>query len=238
MIFIGDIHGNFKKFLSDLKEKSYENLSMIQVGDFGVGFRSLDQEYALIEPINSLLKERNNILYVFRGNHDNPDYFENCPFDFSNIKFLKDFSVITIEGKNILILGGAISIDRMTRKEGISYWKGEGIPYIIPDIKDIVSKNISVDVVCTHNCPSFVWPTEMSDIVRNFMKIDKTLEYELVSERKRLDLLYNKISEYNGYNPKLWIYGHMHKTITTRVNESIFQCCGIDYFYEHDFQSL
>lgn len=238
MIFVGDIHGNFKKFLSDLKNKSYKDTTLLQVGDFGVGFRSLDQEYALIEPINALLKENNNILYVFRGNHDNPDYFENCPFDFSNVKFLKDFSIISIENKNILTLGGAISIDRMTRKPGISYWKGEEIPYIIPDIKDIVPEGMLVDVVCTHSCPSFVWPTEINEVVKNFMKIDKPLEHELINERKRLDLFYNKILDYNGYPPKLWIYGHMHKTITTQVDSCKFQCCGIDYFYEHDLQSL
>ena len=85
MIFIGDIHGNFRKFLSDLKDKSYQNTTMIQVGDFGVGFRLLDKEYSLIDPINTYLKQNNNILYVFRGNHDNPDYFENPKFEFSNI---------------------------------------------------------------------------------------------------------------------------------------------------------
>lgn len=238
MIFVGDIHGNFRKFLSDLKNNSYKDTTLLQVGDFGVGFRSLDQEYALIEPINALLKENNNILYVFRGNHDNPDYFENCPFDFSNIKFLKDFSIISIENKNILTLGGAISIDRMTRKQGITYWKGEEIPYIIPDIKDIVPEGMLVDIVCTHSCPSFVWPTEINEVVKNFMKIDKPLEHELINERKRLDLFYNKILDYNGYPPKLWIYGHMHKTITTQVDSCKFQCCGIDYFYEHDLQSL
>lgn len=238
MIFIGDIHGNFRKFFSDLEDKSYQNTTMIQIGDFGVGFRSLDQEYALLEPINTLLKENDNFLYVFRGNHDNPDYFENCPFDFSNIKFLKDFSIITVENKNILTLGGAISIDRMTRKHGISYWKGEEIPFIIPDIKDIASEGMFIDVVCTHSCPTFVWPTELNEVVRNFMKIDKSLEMELSNERKRLDLLYTKIIEYNGYEPKLWIYGHMHKTITTQIKECKFQCCGIDYFYEHDLQSL
>ena len=238
MIFIGDIHGNFRKFLSDLKEKSYQNTTMIQLGDFGVGFRPLDQEYVLIDPINTWLQENNNFLYVFRGNHDNPDYFENPKFEFSNIKFLKDFSTITVDEKNILILGGAISIDRMTRKPGVTYWKDEEIPFIIPDIKDLVPEGMLIDIVCTHSCPSFVWPTEFNKVVKDFMKIDKSLELELINERKRLDLFYNKIIDYNGYAPKLWVYGHMHKTITTQVENCNFQCCGIDYFYEVDFQSL
>jgi UDP-2,3-diacylglucosamine pyrophosphatase LpxH len=238
MIFIGDIHGNFRTFLKTLEESSYKNTHMIQVGDFGVGFRPLDNDKEYLNSINEHLVERNNTLYVFRGNHDNPDYYENCPFDYSNIKFLKDFSVINVENKNILIVGGAISIDRVHRKAGISYWKGEELPYIIPDIKDIVDDDIKIDVVCTHNCPSFVWPTELNHIVKSFIALDPRLEQELINERKRLDLLYSKVIEHNGYAPKLWVYGHMHKTILTKYEESNFQCCGIDYFYEHDLQSL
>jgi predicted phosphodiesterase len=232
MIFIGDIHGNFKKFYNSLAELNYQNQMLLQVGDFGVGFRPIEHEYIHLDLINQLLLNNNNLLYVIRGNHDNPDYFENPPFDFSNIKFLKDFSLITIEGKNILTLGGAISIDRTSRKEGISYWKGEEIPIIIPDIKDIVDQNVKIDIVCTHNCPSFVWPTEYNQVVEHFISIDKTLDYELKSERKRLDLFYSKICEYNGYSPKLWVYGHMHKTISSKYEDCYFQCCGIDYFFE------
>ena len=35
MIFVGDIHGNFKRFLAELQTKSYQNTTLIQVGDFG-----------------------------------------------------------------------------------------------------------------------------------------------------------------------------------------------------------
>jgi predicted phosphodiesterase len=238
MIFIGDIHGNFKTFLKNLKASNYQNTSMIQLGDFGVGFRPLESEIEYLNTINVHLIEKNYVLYVFRGNHDNPDYYDNCPFEYSNIKFLKDFSVITIEDKNILIVGGAISIDRIYRKSEISYWKEEEIPYIIPDIKNLVDDDTKIDVVCTHNCPSFVWPTEFNYVVKNFIQLDPTLEKDLINERKRLDLLYSKVIDHNGYAPKLWVYGHMHKTIMTKYEGSVFQCCGIDYFYEHDLQSL
>lgn len=237
MIFIGDIHGNFKKFYNALLSSDYKNQTLLQVGDFGVGFRKIEDEYILLNPINQWLYDNNNILYVIRGNHDKPEYFENCPFDYSNIKFLKDFSIINVDGKNILTLGGAISIDRVTRKNGINYWKDEEIPFIIPDIKEIAKNDIKIDIVCTHNCPTFAWPTEYSDIVKHFISIDKTLDTDLTNERKRLNLFHLKISEYNGYSPKLWVYGHMHKTIQTIVNETNFQCCGIDYFFEYDLNT-
>lgn len=230
MIFIGDIHGNFRKLLHLFQESSYKNTTFIQLGDFGVGFRSIEKEIEYLSPINDWLVEHNNFLYAFRGNHDNPKYFEESPFNFSNIKLLKDFSVIQVEGKNILIVGGAISIDRRTRKLNVSYWEDEQLPFIIPDIKEILSEDI--DIVCTHNCPTYTWPTELSPIINNFATYDKTLIRDLIDERKRLDLLYEKIKDFNGYDPKHWVYGHMHKTIQTMFGNTTFQCCGINHFYE------
>ena len=236
MIFIGDIHGNFKKLFSLINQTEIENDTFIQIGDFGIGFRPIEDEYLLLSFINQMLIEGNNDMYVIRGNHDNPSYFIEDKFNFSNIKFLPDFQVLEINGKTILTVGGALSIDRVQRKEGVNYWKDEEFPLIVPDIKDIYTDN-PIDIVCTHTCPSFTWPFTLAPIVKDFIKIDPKLEYELFAERKRLDLLYEKVGEYNGFAPKRWIYGHMHKTISTEYKETKFQCCGIDYMYELKFHT-
>ena len=232
MIFIGDIHGQFKNFLELLKERNFQNETLLQVGDFGIGFYPIDQEYHHLNKINSWLMNNNNLLYVIRGNHDNPNYFTNSPFVFSNIKFLKDFEIINVDGKSILCVGGAISIDRTMRREGVDYWKDEELPHIIPDISQIYDGK-SIDIVCTHNCPTFVWPTELAPIIYKFSTNDKTLLKDLVDERKRLDLLYEKVKDFNGYAPKHWVYGHMHNTKKTVYEDMTFQCCGINYFYEN-----
>lgn len=234
MIFIGDIHGNFKKLFSLINNSEIKNDTFIQIGDFGVGFRPIEDEYLLLSFINEMLIEDGNDMYVIRGNHDNPSYFTEDKFGFSNIKFLPDFHVLEINGKTILTVGGALSIDRIQRKEGVNYWKDEEFPLIVPDIKDFYTDN-PIDIVCTHTCPTFTWPFALAPIVKNFIEIDPKLEYELISERKRLDLLYEKVSEYNGFAPKHWIYGHMHKTISTEYKETILQCCGIDYMHELKF---
>lgn len=231
MIFIGDIHGQFQIFLDLLKSKKYQSETLIQVGDFGVGFYPIDQEYHHLNKINSWLIKNNNFLYVIRGNHDNPNYFTESPFQLSNIQFLNDFDVLTIEDKTILFVGGAISIDRKMRREGVDYWKDEELPHIIPDISQIYD-GTSIDIVCTHNCPTYTWPTELSPIIHKFVTYDKTLIRDLIDERKRLDLLYEKIKDFNGYDPKRWVYGHMHKTIQTMFGNTTFQCCGINHFYE------
>jgi predicted phosphodiesterase len=231
MIFIGDIHGRYNTLLKKFQTSEIKNEIFIQVGDLGVGFYTIESEFDNLNSINSWLKENNNFLYAIRGNHDNPDYFVNSPFEFSHIKFLKDFEIIQIENQNVFFVGGAISIDRLLRKEGVDYWKDEELPLIIPDIKQIFD-GTSIDIVCTHNCPSFVWPIDISPIVKEFAKNDNTLLSDLMKERKRLDLLYQKVQNFNGYAPKHWVYGHMHKTIHTDYNGTKFQCCGINDFYE------
>ena len=64
MIFIGDIHGNFKKFFDILVETEYQNETFIQVGDFGLGFRSVESEISLLFPINDWLRDNNNFMYA------------------------------------------------------------------------------------------------------------------------------------------------------------------------------
>lgn len=234
MIFIGDIHGDFKKLFSLINNSDAKNDTFIQIGDFGIGFRDFEDEYLLLSFINEMLKEDGNDMYVIRGNHDDPSYFTEDKFGFSNIKFLPDFHTMEINGKTILFVGGAISIDRIQRIPKVNYWKDEELPLIIPDIKDFYDGK-PIDIICTHTCPTFTWPFTLAKIVEDFIEIDPKLKNDLISERKRLDLLYEKVSEYNGFAPKNWIYGHMHNTISTQYKDTLFQCCGINHLYELKF---
>ena len=84
-----------------MKAMVAKDTTIIQVGDFGVGFRSrarMDEE--MVE-INTRLAKNNNNLLVIRGNHDDPAYFDGN-YNFSNIEFLPDYTVRTIEGRNYL----------------------------------------------------------------------------------------------------------------------------------------
>jgi hypothetical protein len=55
--------------------------------------------------------------------------------------------------ETIQFIGGAISIDRTGRKEGVSYWSDESIIY-----KPELIQN--VDILVTHTAPSFCHPQE------------------------------------------------------------------------------
>ena len=75
MIIIGDIHGKFAELTEQLTRLQIEHTTLIQVGDFGVGFFPLAEEQAQLAALNDVLRTGDNQLYVIRGNHDNPAYF-------------------------------------------------------------------------------------------------------------------------------------------------------------------
>ena len=212
LYFMGDIHGKYNSIKTWIKDVNIENSLIIQVGDFGVGFKNFMFDYYDLTLLNEFLKENNNVLLAFRGNHDDKKYFNEIAFNLSNLVLIKDYSVITIKGVNILCVGGAISIDRIFRKTNLSYFKNEGFVFSKKEIEKLYKENITFDIVCTHTSPDFTFPRDMNNI-KYFLDKDKTLEKELINERRRMTKLFNCI--YDNYNtPEYWFYGHFHNNVT------------------------
>lgn len=232
MVFIGDVHKQFNKlFYNYLKYKSYKDDIIIQVGDFCLGYNTVEYEKIQLTPINNWLSSRNCIMYIIRGNHDDPTLFENDPYDFSNIKLLKDWSIINHNGHKILLVGGAISIDRLEASAGLhnkKWWEGENFPTEFPED----SYFEGVDIVCTHTCPSFVWPYELDATGRFYLENDPAIYKDLDDERKLLDQLFNKLVKVNKIPPKYWAYGHMHANVETEYLGCKFECLDILKFKE------
>jgi len=126
LLFLGDIHGNFNLVNQYLKRLDIKDAYIIQVGDFGVGFTTLAKEKRTLEFTHTELVKRNVILYAIRGNHDYKPYFDNDPFVFTNIHLVPDYTVLNLVDKNILCIGGAISVDRefrYTRKQKLGIFE-------------------------------------------------------------------------------------------------------------------
>ena len=67
-----------------------------------------------------------------------------------HIRYLKRGRCYNIDGKNILTIGGADSVDKFRRTEGLSWWKEEAITD--EDVSRI-DNNIYYDYVLSHCCP-------------------------------------------------------------------------------------
>jgi len=236
MHFLGDIHGDFyciERFCRKNKEK--KKINLIQVGDFGAGFDfNIPGQFMIkMDSLNGILAEYNITLYVLRGNHDDPQYFTGTYENFwSNIKLMPDYSVVEIEGKRVLMVGGAISIDRLGRAEGKSWWSDE--VFVLDEEKLKIIKNI--DLVVTHTSPKFCFPTEFNSLVYSFAAYDPTLLGELTHERELITRMYD-ILEANGNPMEKWFYGHFHSEKHRKYDNTEFNLLSINQFYEYRTES-
>ena len=242
LMYLGDIHGNFNIITQYVTRFDIRDAYIIQVGDFGVGFKTLVKEKRQLDDINTALIKRNVIVYAIRGNHDQPSYFENDPFGLSNIKLVKDYTVLNLVGKNILCIGGAISIDRTVRYTkrqlegdyttniGVdSWWKDEGFNYDDSKLVDLRDINI----VVTHTTPDYCWPDNsngFAPIVNDFASMDKTLKTELLDERRRMTLAFQTIKMYNDI--EYAYYGHFHANHVTEIYGTKHRVLGVGELWE------
>jgi len=226
ILYLGDLHGNFNLVHQYVKMYDIRDAHIIQVGDFGVGFQPLRKEQRVLEMLHPLLVKNNVHLWAIRGNHDYKPYFDNDPFGFTNIHLVKDYTVLNLGEKNILCVGGAVSVDRTWRytkrqRVGIfdetqvgveSWWSDELFVLDYEKVKDL--KNI--DIVVTHTCPDYCPPDNtfgFGPFVEGIIKDtgDVELKTDLLVERNQVTDLFHLL-RLNGNDITNNYYGHFHKS--------------------------
>jgi predicted phosphodiesterase len=225
LLFLGDIHGHFAIIHQYVKVYGIQNAHIIQVGDFGVGFQTLEKEKRLLEMYHQILVKNNVHIWAIRGNHDYKPHFDNDPFGLSNIHLLPDYTVLDLCDKRILLIGGAVSVDRTWRytklqKQGIfenmtlgkeSWWPDE--TFILD--RDKLGEIRDIDIVVTHTAPHYCEPDNtfgfgpfVEKIVRESgdteLKTDLLVERQAVTDAFAILKLNNSIT--HAY------YGHFHKS--------------------------
>lgn len=231
LCFLGDIHGNFAYVSYISKRFKMSNTAIIQVGDFGMGMRAENVQRMQLEELNEVLVKENNFLFVVRGNHDDPAYFNNS-YICSNILLIDDWTILEMhlngKKKRIFFFGGAISIDRKEKQITNQYWPTE-IPKfddsLVDDVKDI-------NIIVSHTAPDFVEPYYFSGIVYKFAKDDATLLDELQKERREMTYLMQRIIENNKESVYEYYYGHFHFSATNEFNGVKFRLLSIEEICE------
>ena len=220
IIAIGDVHGKFDQLIAKMETILDGNtgVNFVQLGDFGLGFEQPFRDWNTLDPINELLRQSDSMMYVIRGNHDNPAFwYKGCGYHFSNIKFVPDDSILTIEDKVCYFAGGAVSIDRSRRRQGIDYWCGEEYR---PDPVLYLGDN-KVDILFTHDVYHLCSPysIQRSESVKYFVPMDENLVEDLERSQSVIQKLYYDIIK---TNPNfVWYHGHYHESHVTNNNEQI-----------------
>jgi len=230
IILVGDIHGEYNYLRYSINRLGHENAYIIQVGDFGMGFHKPNyyKDQAFPE-LNKVLVDKNCQLFVIRGNHDDPEYFKqtNNPFDFSNITLLQDYAELDLIGKSILLVGGAISIDRTHRTQGKSWWSDE--PFKLKLENEFPYRDRQYDLVVTHTRPGVCGAFKGFNNIREWCNNDADLKNDLIEESQVVDYLFEKTK------PKDWIYGHFHESAVNQYNGTTFRCLNINEHYAYHY---
>ena len=241
---IGDIHGIFDVIKEKVKQYNLTDFIIFSCGDFGVGFgynnpREEKKEHKKLSILNDFLNKRNIFLYVVRGNHDNPIFYDGN-HNFSNIIFMQDYDIVEVGNLSILGIGGATSVDRKPnynffedngkhykgRKENVNWWSNEKVFYYEEKINCIAG----VDVIIAHTCPSFAFPSVFNEYINKWIQYDQNLKDDLLNERNTFSKIFNKLGECNVI--KYFIYGHYHKSNFEIHDNTKFKLLDINEFYE------
>lgn len=211
MIYLtGDTHGQFERIKTFCQRfKTTKEDIMIILGDSGINFNGKIQDIKKKEFLENLPIT----IFAIHGNHEQRPqtiegyknkiwhggmvYWEEM---FPSLLFAKDGEIFDLDGKQTIVIGGAYSIDKMTRlMYGYEWWADEQPS---AEIKKYVESQLDklgwkVDIVLSHTTPLKYEPVEVFMTGIDQSKVDKSTEKWLDKIEDKLD--YQK-----------WYCGHYH----------------------------
>jgi len=205
----GDKHGNFHEvILFALRNATERSDTLIILGDAGINYFADERDVILKKQLHQLLLT----LLCVHGNHERrPEtidtYEETERFGgnvyiekkFPNLLFAKDGEIYDFNGRKCLVIGGAYSVDKYYRREGLDWWADEQPS---DEIKKRIEQkldgvNWQIDAVFSHTCPARYIPYECFLESIDQSTVDRSTEDWLDEIEKRLEY-------------KEWYCGHWH----------------------------
>lgn len=201
---VGDVHGNFRWL--DIVARSLSALApgvttMLQLGDWWMDPDTTD------EALDGTGVER---IYVTLGNHEpwnqiTPLFVEHpgCAIRVSDITWLLPRPArLTVGGRQVLSLGGAVSVDKKWRREGTDWWPDEEIT------DQHVAEAIAgghADLMLTHESPALTPVRAVREVLRtNPLEFPDDVRADSAVSRSRVTEVWDTV------RPELLIHGHMH----------------------------
>lgn len=205
MFVCGDIHGDIdiRKLYNDDRLKNLTKDDYVIIcGDAGIVWNTTNDEMIAkydAFPFTTLFVD---------GNHENHDVLNSYPVTEWNggkvhkisnsIIHLMRGQIYEINGKKFFTMGGATSIDKGLRTEGVSWWRTE-----MPSreeyeeaLDNLEKVNYEVDYVLTHCAPYSILG------IMDF--------YCRWYERDALTSFFDHLEFENNLKFKMWFFGHYH----------------------------
>jgi predicted phosphodiesterase len=137
------------------------------------------------------------------GNHDNYEKVDSVP------NYLGDYGyTINFNGIDFFHYRGAYSIDKQYRTIGIDWWENEQVNIETFMKARELYRDIKPDIILTHDCPQ--------DIALQMLEPHQRV-YENITSWALQEL-------YNIHQPKLWFFGHWHRSVKIQHGNTQFIC--------------
>ena len=211
-----------------IQDGVYSNSLFILTGNYSLGTKSEKYYIDKFEKLNKILDYNGTYIFIIRGNNDNPEYFSKEIINFSNIKTIPDYSVISVNDLNILCVGGGISVNRqwkIKQEERINniknsnkklYWPDEAPVFDEDAIKEIIN-SVKINVIVSHSSPSFVGP--QGDCLTNkWTNEDETLISDIKNERNVMNKIFASFNDIT-----YWAFGHFGHNLLEKRSNIIFR---------------
>lgn len=151
---LGDVHGYFGDMNALINKKKPE--LVLACGDFGYWPRFVNRRDKLGHVVKMTGPKAGKAkIHFCDGNHEDHASLKNAPLDgqlWPNVFYQRRGSTITLpDGRVVLFMGGAESVDKQYRTEGKDWFPEESITQA--DIDAIPTGKI--DIIVSHTCPMF-----------------------------------------------------------------------------------
>jgi 3-oxoacid CoA-transferase subunit A len=229
VLITGDCHGKVDARLAQIKDTMPEydpsETAVIILGDVGFNYYKNKKDWKL----KHHAAQFGYTLYCLRGNHEDramnqpigssiiSEYDENVKGyilyepEFPNIKYFCDWvAEYEINGKKVLTIPGAYSVDKWYRLQNDWQWfADEQLTDYEMQWAEEMAKNKKYDFVFSHTCPYDWMPTDLFLNCIDQSTVDKSMELWL-----------NKFRHMFSWD--VWCFAHYHTDRLERPHVEIF----------------
>lgn len=204
VVVLGDTHGDGGAVRSAVELATGADIRvLLSVGDFGIGPWPGEKK-SFTDVVDRWLVAHDAYLLVTPGNHENYDRLDAAQRDEAGMIVLGERLRVlprgyrwTLGGVRFGSLGGAVSVDKMYRSEGKTWWPQERITQA--DVDALGDEPL--DLLITHEVPQGV-------PVVGQLEVDPYIASEADEGRQRL------LEAVNRTSPTLVFSGHWHQRVT------------------------
>jgi len=205
---LGDLHGDLEHLVVVSRTMEARGIHvLLQLGDFGFLWPGTNWGHAL-DRIENRLRKAGQVLYFVDGNHEDFTTLNGFPIGADGVRRVRP-SIIHIPrgwrttlayGRTFAAMGGANSIDRGLREEGVSWWPEESITEV--DLERLGTE--PVDILVGHDAPA-PWP-----------ELDKRLgqspSWWSEEDRRYAEDGRRMVTRaFTAVQPRLYFGGHFHR---------------------------